>query len=115
MAIFPETNIIKPGSEAKASLANIKDAYDIKINSYVKLLDALEKDKERLLRDITKGTVYINDVMRKAEKIGIDEMNHKTIIAMLKEQYIKWFGETPEASPECPEGLEKYLKGDTIL
>lgn len=99
----------------KASLDNIQKAYDKKINAYVILLKKLETRKATLLKKIKASTIGINEAMQEAEQIGIDEMNHQTIIAMLKDQYIKWFGETPPSSPECPEGLEKYLSKDTML
>lgn len=84
----------------KLLYSEVQQAYKDKIDRYRKLLKALETERAQLLDfhtqecDIKKLENFsVQGFMSRVEKIGIDEMNHQTILDMLTKQYKDWFDE----------------------
>jgi hypothetical protein len=107
---YPEAN------KSKVTNDVIKTAYDSKIAAYHMKLVTLENQRKALIKRATVGkSIDVNQFMRDAEKIGIDEMNHKAIIEMLIQQYQDWFGEKSEATTVYEEErASKLLEGEFL-
>lgn len=113
---YPQDHFRAEARKTKVTDDVIKLAYDSKIAAYHMKLVTLENKRKALIKRAERGkNIDVNLFMRDAEKIGIDEMNHRTIIEMLIQQYKDWFGEKSEASEVYEkERSDKLLEGEFL-
>lgn len=84
-------------NKQKTQMQIVKEEYDKKITWYIDKIVELDKSRDSMINQIKKNQHgNIQYFIGKAERNGIDRMNHETIIDMLKKQYREWFGDVPE-------------------
>lgn len=83
-------------NKQKTQMQIVKEEYDKKIQWYIDKIIELDKSRDSMINQIKKNQhSNIQSFIHKAERNGIDRMNHETIIDMLKKQYCEWFGDVP--------------------
>lgn len=87
----------KQKNKQKTQIQIVREEYDKKIQWYIDKIIELDKHRDSMINQIKKNQhANIQSFIHKAERNGIDRMNHETIIDMLKKQYCEWFGDVPE-------------------